>query len=102
MSHVQSPRVLSNLSVYCPVLLVSTLGWRLLSATAVSPKLHKQSRSRQNYYIQSPGQSEHSEVMAGLHPPPQLAHMSWLCPGLHGKDCRQDIRRRTFRWIHIT
>ena len=41
MSHVQSPRVLSNLSVYCPVLLVSTLGWRLLSATTVSPKLHK-------------------------------------------------------------
>ena len=53
MSHVQSPRVLSNLSVYCPVLLVWTLGWRLLSATTVSPKLHKhhaQWPSRQHYY----------------------------------------------------
>ena len=28
---------------------------------------------------------------------PALAHMAYLCPGLHEKGARQDIRRATFR-----
>ena len=28
-----------------------------------------------------------------------LSHLSWLCPGLHGKDSRQTIVRRTFRQL---
>ena len=28
-----------------------------------------------------------------------LAHLSWLCPGMHGKESRQTILRRTFRQL---
>ena len=115
MTHVQSPRVLSNLSVYCPVLsvLLVLVVWTLealISHRSISMTLQTSCPGpgllQSLHAVYSHQDSLYSlnivssEVMAGQ--PPQLAHMSWLCPGLHGKDCRQDIRRRTFRWIDIT
>ena len=30
-----------------------------------------------------------------------LAHLSWLCPGMHGKESRQIIVRKTFRQLFL-
>jgi len=39
-----------------------------------------------------------SELLSGKITDP-LAHLSYHCPGLHGKDNRQDIKRMTFRQL---
>ena len=38
-------------------------------------------------------------TMANTESEVSLAHLSWLCPGMHGKESRQTIVRKTFRQL---